>query len=167
MTAQLVLNRWEDLYVPGHPNDSRLLHSDPSDRISICPPHLGHGYFQEILLRDDLTLVILDYTLHQDVSIDVSSEGDRLEFEFQIVGADAGYSFFIPYFGLRQFGIKPARRRWFKVEVFFNRPALTTYFRSLVERLSPQIQDLVSRILKSMYPSYERRSPLTNSPRIV
>ncbi|MCG8362025.1 MAG: hypothetical protein MJA27_01680 [Pseudanabaenales cyanobacterium] len=58
MTTRLVLNHWDDWLLPGSPSDTRLFHADASDRIFVYPSHLGQGYFQEILLRDDLTLFI-------------------------------------------------------------------------------------------------------------
>lgn len=150
MTTRLILNHWEDWLLPGNPSDSRLLHSDASDRILVCPSHLGQGYIQEILLRDDLALIILDYTLNQDVVIDASGESSRLEFEFQLAGPDAGYSFFVPSFGLKEFGVKRARKRFFKVEVVFKRSSLMTYFQAFMERLSPQTQCIAERVMQSM-----------------
>ncbi|MEM1256428.1 MAG: hypothetical protein AAGI69_28670 [Cyanobacteria bacterium P01_H01_bin.21] len=82
MATRLVLNSWKDWLLPGSPSDTRLLHVDASDRVVVCPPDLGQGYFQAIMLRDDLVLFIHDYTLNQDLMMDLQSEGDCLEFEF-------------------------------------------------------------------------------------
>ena len=150
MTMRLVLNHWRDWLLPGSPSDSRLFHSDSSDRILVCPSHLGQGYFQEILLQDDLTLFICDYTLNQDVLVDVSSERERLELVFQI-GSNAGYSFFIPSYGSKEFDPKRARKRVFKVKVCFKRPTLITYFQAFLERLSPQTHCVAERAIQAVY----------------
>ena len=151
MTTRLVWDHWEDWLLPGSSSDTRLLHSDVSDRILICPSQLGQGYLQEIRLRDDLTLFIHDYTLNQDVVIDAPGENNLLEFDFQLAGPDAGCSFFIPYFGLKEFGVKRARRRSLKVKVAFKRPSLMTYFQVFMERLSPQAHCIGERIIQSIY----------------
>lgn len=148
--TQLILNRENGWLQLGNPSHSQLLHSDSSDRVLVCLPHLGRGYVQHIPLRDDTSLCILDYTLDRSVVIDEPGESDRVEFEFQLAGTDPGYSFFLPYFGLQQFGIKRSRQRFFKVEVFFGRPALVTYFRSVLERLSPQTKAIADRVTRSI-----------------
>ena len=158
MTTRLVLNHWQDWLEPGSPNDLRLLHADSSDRILVCPSHLGQGYIQEIPLQDDLTLFILDYTLNQDVVIDAPGECNLLEFTFHLASLEAGYSFFCPYFGDKKFEVKPARKRFFKVEVFFKHPALTTYFQAFMERLSPHSQDIVERVTQWIYRYQEGHS---------
>ncbi|MEM9093126.1 MAG: AraC family transcriptional regulator [Cyanobacteria bacterium P01_F01_bin.53] len=150
MAMRLILNHWRDWLLPGSPSDSRLFHSDSSDRIHVCPPHLGQGYFQEILLQDDLTLFICDYTLNQDVLVDVSSERERLELVVQI-GSNAGYSFFIPFYGSKKFDPKQARKRVFNVKVCFKRPTLITYFQAFLERLSPQTHCVAERAIQAMY----------------
>lgn len=71
-----------------------------------------------------MTLVILDYTLNQDVVIDAPSKNDCIEFEFQAADLKVGYSFFIPQFGMKELKLVQARKRYFKVEVHFKRPAL-------------------------------------------
>ncbi|MEO0537491.1 MAG: AraC family transcriptional regulator [Cyanobacteria bacterium P01_A01_bin.123] len=151
MTTRLVLNHWDDWLEPGSPNDSRLLHADASDRILVCPAHLGQGYFQEILLRDDVSLFIHDHMFNQDLVMDIQSQGDLLEFAFSVAGAGAGYSFLVPYFGWKTLRPKQARKRVFKVEVFFKRPTLITYLKAFMERLSPHTQAIAERIIKLMY----------------
>ena len=137
--------------MPGSPNDSRLLHADVSDRILVCPAHLGQGYFQEILLRDDLSLVIHDYILNHDLVMDIRSHGDRLEFDFPLAGSSAGYGFLVPYFGWKTFKFRQARKRIFKVEVFFKRPTLIAYLQAFIDRLSPHTQSIAERIIGLMY----------------
>lgn len=163
MTTRLVLNHWQDWLEPGSPNDSRLLHANKSDRILVCPSYLGQGYIQEIPLRDDLTLLILDYTLNQDVVIDAPGERDLLEFTFHLASLEAGYSFFCPYFGDKKFEVKPARKRFFKVEVLFKRPVLMTYFQAFIERLSPHTQGIAERVMQSIYRYQEGHSISINA----
>ncbi|MBE7385515.1 MAG: helix-turn-helix transcriptional regulator [Leptolyngbya sp. SIO1E4] len=151
MLKRLVLNHWDDWLQPGSPSDSRLFHADASDRILVCPAHLGQGYFQEILLRDDLSLFIHDHVFDQDLVTDIQSHGDRLEFAFSLDGPDAGYSFLVPDFGWKTFIPKQARKRVFKVEVFCKRPTLITYLQAFLERLSPQSQRIAEHIIQLMY----------------
>ena len=148
MVTRLVLNQWENWLLPGSPSNSQLLHSDPSDRILVCPPHLGQGYFQEILLRDDLTLFLYDCTLHQAVAIDTPDEPDCLEFEFQLAGFDAGYSAVSACFGLKNFWVQPPQKQFFRVEVCFKRSTLVSYFQAFLERLSPQTRNIAERFMQ-------------------
>ena len=151
MMTSLKSNHACDWLLPGSPGNPQLLHSDRSDQVFICPPNLGHGYRQEIPLRDDLRLIIIDYTFHQDWVIDSIGEGDRIEFEFHLAGHDADYSLCIPCFRLRQFGFRVARKRVFKVEVFFKRPTLVSYAQFFIERLLPQAQTAAERILQALH----------------
>ena len=151
MAERLSLSRWDEWYDTGSWQDSRLFHGDPSDRILICPHRLGNGYYQQIFLEDDITLVILDYELHQDLVLDISGEYNGIEFEFQLAGPQPGYSFFIPYFGFPAMGIKRARKRYFKVEIFFEAPALNTYFQAVLERFTPKNQQMADSLLHILH----------------
>lgn len=144
------LIRTLDWLEPGDPSHPGLLHSDRNDLVQICPPHLGQGYVQSIPLRDDLTLVIIDYTLNQPLLIDAPREHGLLEFEFQLSGQDAGQSFIVPYFGLRELGVRPANKRIFKVEVFFKPPTLNTYFQDFTQGLSAPMQQIVVAVLQQL-----------------
>ena len=151
MKTPLMMNRFDDWFLPGTSNDSRLFHADDSDRISVCSPSAGEGYCQTIALQDDLTLAVFDYTLTQDGIIDRPGKGNCLEFEFRLAGPDAGYCSFIPYFGFREFGIKPSQKRCFNVEIWCKRPTLITYFQAFMERLSPQARRTAEQIVKLVY----------------
>ncbi|ESA33719.1 transcriptional family [Leptolyngbya sp. Heron Island J] len=151
MVERLSLSRWDEWLDSGSWRDPRLLHADPSDRIYVCPTRLGDGYYQHIFLEEDTKLVILDYSVHQDLVFDVLGECDRIEFEFQLAGPQAGYSFFIPYFGFQEMGIKRARKRYFKVEVFFEPPLLSTYFQAVFERFTPKNKQVANNIMQSLY----------------
>lgn len=155
MIRHLVLNQWYDWLIPGNTNDTRLFHSDASDCVRVCPPQLGEGYIQEITLREDLLLRILDYTLKDELFIDAAYNNDTcLEFEFQLAGKEAGYSLFSPEFRMRSFGVKLADKRIFKVEVVFKPPSVSTYFHNFIQRLSPPLQQLTQEIIQNIYQYY-------------
>jgi len=166
MTTRLALDHWQDWLLPGTPNDPRLLHADGCDRIYVCPPHLGQGYIQEIPLQDDVSLVIIDYTLTDDVIIDAPGEGNRLEFEFQLAGPEAGCSLFVPHFGLKQLGVKQKRKQVFKLEVIVKQPSLLDYFQAYIERLSPQAQSVAERTIRAMY-GYQTSGSLSTLTRML
>ena len=161
MTPRIVLNYWQDALNSGNPNDSRLLHSDISDLIWIYPPHLGQGYRQKILLRDNLSLEIIDYTLQQDVLIDLPGQRDRLVFEFELANTDADYSTVIPHFGFRQLEVIPAHKRNFALKVIFRQPELISYFQSFTERLPTQTKKLGERVMQLICRSRGRQAQPT------
>ncbi|MEM6839813.1 MAG: AraC family transcriptional regulator, partial [Cyanobacteria bacterium P01_C01_bin.120] len=161
MKTPLTINRFDDWFLPGTSNDSRLYHADDSDRMWVCSPNAGKGYSQTITLQDDLTLEVLDYTLNQDRVFDRPGKVNCLEFEFRLAGPDAGYCSFVPYFGLKEFGVKPSQKRCFNVEVWFKRPTLITYFQAFMERLSPQARGTAERIVQLIYRHQGGGSSLT------
>lgn len=154
MSVRVTSSQYQDWLLPGSPDDSRLLHSDASDRVLVCPEHLGQGYVQEIFLQDDLSVFILDYTLHNSVIVTTAKQSDRLEFEFQLAGRRPGCSFFEPHIGLKNVSVKPGQKRCFKVEVVLKRPTLTAYLQAYMERLLPQAQNVAKRVMQSMYQHY-------------
>ena len=151
MAERLSLSRWDEWFDLGSWQNPRLLHAEPSDRILVCPPALGDGYYQNIFLEDNITLVILDYRLHDDLVFDMAGECDRIEFEFQLAGPQAGYSFFVPYFGLPEMSVKHARKRYFKIEVFFEPPILNTYFQAVLDRFTPKDQQVANSALQALH----------------
>ncbi|MEM6453347.1 MAG: AraC family transcriptional regulator [Cyanobacteria bacterium P01_D01_bin.105] len=161
MTTRLQLRNWTDWLTPSCSGDSQLFHADVSDDVHICPSHLGQGYFQKIRLQDDLTLVILDYTLNQDLVIESADQSCDLELTFHLDGCTAGYSFFCPASGSQRLGVIPANRRFFKVEVFCKQPAHIHYYHSFLERLSPQMYDIAEHLLQTLSRSQGRRTKPT------
>lgn len=143
----LVLNRMSDWRLPSHTNDTRLHHSDASDFIQVIAPHLGQGYVQEIYLREDLSLVILDYTLDQPLLLDGVEDSNIAEFEFQLEGLQAGKSIFFPYFGFQELGFKAHHTRFFKVEVLFKLESFIPYFLAFIERLQAPLQQLSAEVI--------------------
>lgn len=151
MATRLVLNHWQDWLLTGTPNDVRLLHSNDPDHILIYPNSLGQGYIQEILLRDDLAIAIVDYTFNDNLIIDEQGTHNYFSFEFWIAGVEAGYSLCVPQFGWRKLRSARARERYFNVAILFKKTTLTTYFQAYMERLSPQAQGIVEHIIQSLY----------------
>lgn len=150
------LYHWNEWLQPGNPDDSRLFHSDSSDRIWVCPPDLGQGYIQEISLRDDLSLNIYDHQFYQDLLIDIPDSINRLEFEFALEGDElAGYSCVVPSFGFKDFVVKRARRV-FKLEIVFQYPSLLTYYQAFRERLSCRNQDRFAQCIRGLWHSLGR-----------
>ena len=146
-----MLEQCENWLEQGSYMDSRLLHSDKSDRILVCPSHLGQGYVQQIELSEDLTLEIFDYTLSRDVVIEAASVGNPLKFEFQLTGADAGYSFFLPNFGLKQLWTERSHQRVMRIAVIFKPPILMTYFQKFMSHLSSPTYCIAERVIKFLY----------------
>ena len=151
MPMLLQSNQVKDWLLPGSHHDPRLLHVGATDQIFVCPPELGQGYRQEISLREDLTLLIIDYTFDQTIMTDTVGAGDRIEFEFHLAGIHAGYSLCIPCFKLRQFGVRFPNKKIYKVEVFFKGPTHEAYAQSFIERLSPEARTAAERILQAVY----------------
>lgn len=94
VSATSKINTFRDFYLPGSPNDSRLLHADASDRIFVHPSHLCQGYEQNIFLEDDITLILIDQTITQAVMVDAPDYGNSIEFEFQLAGLGGAASRF-------------------------------------------------------------------------
>ena len=151
MIRHLVLNKSQDWLIPGETNDTRLFHSDTSDCVRVCPPHLGQGYIQEILLREDLSLKVIDYTLNSELLIDALGKSNCLEFEFQLAERRTGYSFFSPKLEMRNFGINVAKKRIYKLKVVFKPPSLSTYFYNFMQRLSPPLQQLSQEVIQYVH----------------
>ncbi|WP_088241453.1 helix-turn-helix transcriptional regulator [Calothrix rhizosoleniae] len=151
MRRHLVTNQWHDYFIPGEISDTRLLHSDISDQIRVCPSQFGQGYIQKIHLREDLVLQIIDYTPNHNLLTDSIDGGNCVEFEFQLAGRDAGYSFFFPHSRVRYFNVIAAQQRIFKVEVFFKAPSFCRYCNQFIECLSPPLQQLLQEIIQSIH----------------
>ena len=162
MTTRLQLKNWTDWLLPSGADYTQLLHADVSDHIQVCPPQLGHGYLQKITLRDDLTLVVLDYTLNQDVVVDAAGDGKSIELTFHLDSRTPGYSFFCPDMGMRDVAVIPAHQRFCKVEWFFRRPPLPPYYQAFLEQLPSPTYEIVERIVQSVT-HYPRRGAQTHT----
>ena len=164
-----MLEQYEDWLELGSYKDSRLLHSDESDRILVCPSHLGQGYRQEIPLRDDLSLVIENYRLDRNLIIDIPSHNSFVAFGFPLTGADARHSLFGLFdvcFGLREIHIKrclyakryplgrlapQSQQQIFNVEIVFKQSTTAIYLQEFMARLFPQTLDIAEQVIRSIY----------------
>ncbi|MEL6401219.1 MAG: AraC family transcriptional regulator [Cyanobacteria bacterium J06626_4] len=151
--ASRFLNQVSDHLHSGSPSDSRLFHADPSDQIQVWSPQVGQGYVQTIPLREDLSLVIVDDTMHNAVLMNTCKQEAALEFEFQLAGATPGQSSLAPHFGMRGPNTRPAQQRRFKVEIFFGPSAFMTYYQLIAERLPPQALNLFHKSVECMHRS--------------
>ncbi|MGD1850135.1 MAG: helix-turn-helix transcriptional regulator [Cyanophyceae cyanobacterium] len=163
MMTALQLHNWIDLLQPGTASDTRLFHADSSDRIRMCPEHLGQGYYQYIPLQDDLTLVILDYTLNQDFAVETTGPGDSLEFTFHLHSRTPNQTIFCPDFGWPSFAVIPAQQRFFKVELFFKRPGLVEHYQNFLDRLAPPIYDVLTSNMGAMFRSFSRHRDVSST----
>ena len=156
------LNPRSDYLHPGNPNDSRLFHGDSSDHIQVWSPQVGQGYLQTIPLREDLSLIILDYTMYNTVLTHIPKQETSLEFEFQLAGSASGQSSLAPHFGPGDLSIGPAQQRQFKVEVFFGPSAFMAYYQLIAERLPPQALNLFHKSVQRLHHTqfgYQATSP--------
>ncbi|MEM0980280.1 MAG: AraC family transcriptional regulator [Cyanobacteria bacterium P01_H01_bin.58] len=160
-SPQWISKQDPDWLAPGSPADPRLLHSGPDDRILLYPD--GQGYRQEIVLQDDLSLAIVDYTLHQDVIVESRSDGDCLKVESQFTGLDREYSFLVVKSDSQDFWRIPAGRRSFEVEVILKSPALESYLLALIERLPASDQASINEALQYVYRGKSRDSGLSTA----
>lgn len=154
MPVPIKINHIRHWNLPGSPNDPRLLHSDPSDAVFVHPNHLCQGYGQEIRLQDDITLNIIDRRLTQAVLMDAPRYGHSIEFEFQLAGPQAGYSFFYPHLCVRDLQLMQPSNRTFKVEIFLDLPVLMTYFQAFLDSLPSHKKIIIERLLRAMYCHY-------------
>lgn len=155
------LNQKSDYLRPGSPNDARLFHSDVSDQIKIWSSQVGRGYSQTIPLRDDLSLIILDYEMQDTLIIDSLELDVCLEFSCHLVGKTIGQSAITLQHGFRRFGILPAHQRVIKVEVFFKPPSFRTYCRAVLECLPIQEQDIIYKWIENLYQHQFGQSPVS------
>ena len=151
--ASRFLNQVSDHLHPGSPSDSRLFHADPSDQIQVWSPQVGQGYVQTIPLREDLSLVIADDTMHNAVLMNTCKQEAALEFEFQLAGATPGQSSLAPHLGMKGPNTRPAQQRRFNVEIFFAPSAFMTYYQLIAERLPPQALSLFHKSVECMHRS--------------
>lgn len=145
------LNRKSDYLYPGSPEDPRLFHSDASDQIKIWSPEIGQGYSQTIPLRDDLSLMILDYEIQDTLIIDSPGLDICLEFSCHLAGKTARRSVVTFHLGLRRFSFLPAQQRVIRVEVFFKPPSFATYCRAVLECMPPQDRNIIYNWVDNLY----------------
>ena len=166
MAARVVVNDRDKWLLPGSPDDSRLLHSDPSDQILLYPSHMGQGYRQNIRLRDDLTLAIVDYVLDRDLIVDTVQKDISVKFDFPIPTNDAitQRSYFGSSGGFRSLGAPTVRMRVFEIEVIFKGTAATlAYSQACFERFSTHMQQIFEDTVQAVWRSQGGRLGLTTA----
>ena len=143
MTPRLVVDHYEDWLLKGSPDEVRLFHAARSDQILLYPSHVGQGYRQNISLRDDLTLVIMDYRLHRDVVFAPHRPTVEAKFEFPLAGGTGQPSRFMAITEAKSLGTLVAHQRIFEIEVIFKGyDAILAYTQACVERLPHQTQQI-------------------------
>lgn len=164
MAAYPVLNRYRDWLLLGSSDDPRLLHADPSDEIWLYPSPIGQGYRQNIQLRDNLTLVIVDYSINRPVIYNFPTEETGVKFEFPIPQINDQPSRFLPLMASSALGAPPIGKQIFEIEVVFKgHDAFLTLGQSCMERLSHQNQILIEETLKICWQFQGGRSGVSHN----
>ncbi|MEO0985320.1 MAG: AraC family transcriptional regulator [Cyanobacteria bacterium J06639_14] len=141
----------------GSPADPRLFHASPDDKIQLYPAE--QGYRQEIMLEDELSLSIVDYTLQHDVIFEKQRSERQLVFEFQLASLDTDSNFCYPYLNGQDFWVTPGQKRIFEVEVRLKQPLLKQYFRAIMEHLPEPVQPVISQVLGHLYGQSKQKRP--------
>lgn len=76
---------WE-LWEESYQNTQRLSDADSSEIILECPQQLGKGYRRQIQLQHGIDLLIHNYDLYENLSVEYEAFISSLEFGFQISG---------------------------------------------------------------------------------
>lgn len=166
MVARVVINDRDKWLLPGSPGDLHLFHADPSDQILLYPSHVGQGYRQNIQLRDDVTLVIVDYVLDRDLIVDAVNKNICAQFDFPIPTQDpiTQHSYFGGLSGFRSLGAPAVKRRVFEIEVIFKETAATLhYHQACFERFSTHMQQIFEETVQSVWRSQGGRLGLTTA----
>ena len=161
MTTRLVVNHYEDWLLPGSSDDSRLLHADPSDRILLYPSHVGQGYRQYIPLRDNLTLVIMDYVINHGVISHGAVQEPVAKFEFPITDVSGQVSRFLPSLNSTYVSAICPNKHVFEIEVIFKGYDSTwRYGQACIERFPRKTQQIIERTIQAWWRSQGGRSGL-------
>ncbi|MEM9245452.1 MAG: AraC family transcriptional regulator, partial [Cyanobacteria bacterium P01_F01_bin.153] len=129
----------------GSPADPRLCHSAPDDKLLVYPD--GQGYRQEILLQDDLSLKLIDFTLRQDIVFHKQSDENFITFELQLTDSDVENAGLKHSLGGVDFGLTPGGQRIFELEVVLKKSLMGKYVQAIAERLPDQMRSTLRQIL--------------------
>ena len=162
MAARLVVGHYKDWLLPGSPDDSRLFHADPSDEILLYPAPIGQGYRQYIKLRDDLTLVIMNYVINREVIVNwPSGQEVATKFEFPVSGSGGQHSRFMPSIGSKSLGVIPMGQQTVEIEVIFKGYRSTlAHIHACIERFPLQMQKQIEKTIQALWHLQGRRSGL-------
>ena len=157
-------NQESDYWRRGSPDDPRLFHTGPSDRIRVLSPQVGEGYIQQIPLQEGLSLIVRDYLVHSTfVYTTARRTKPCLEFEFCLGGRAAGRASFIPHVDLQEnFRIQSAYPRQLKLEVIISHSMLDAYSPTAFKSLHPLDQAILFDWVDRMYRlqrGYAAKSP--------
>ena len=139
-----------------NPCEVNLLHFDDTDTIWKCPEDIGQGYGQLILMRDGLSMVIIDYEFKDDFVRRFPSFTFPLELEAEFIlkGPHAGQSVLKLFSGretLPRNSRYPGNQRIFKVELHLQLPILKVFVDGLLEQLPAKLQHSASNCLAKVY----------------
>ncbi|MEM9244536.1 MAG: AraC family transcriptional regulator, partial [Cyanobacteria bacterium P01_F01_bin.153] len=157
MATRLVVDHHTNWLLPGSPDDPRLFHADPSDQISLYPHPIGQGYRQSIQLRDDLTLVIMDYEIHREILFNSWLDQEfTTKFEFPISrnsdrSGNERTSDFLPIFSSQTIGALHKGQQVFEVEVIFRGHSSIAYLQNCFERYSPRTRGLIEDFAHALW----------------
>ena len=165
MAIELLLNHSDDWMQCSSPDEVNLYHFDNTDRILKCPEYIGRGYSQRILMRDGLSVFIVDYEFKDNFLRKCPGFAHplELEIEFFLEGPHAGKSLSYLHSGLKiwnDVGRYPGHQRIFKVELHLQLPILKVFFDGLLEQLPAKLQQSSSNYLEKVY---SLQIPQTNS----
>ncbi|MEL7314679.1 MAG: AraC family transcriptional regulator [Cyanobacteria bacterium J06559_3] len=175
MAIELSLNHPDDWMQCSSPHEVNLWHFDDADKILKCPGYLGRGYGQHIVMRDGLSMSIVDYEFRDDFVRRFPSFTFPLELEIEFIlrGPQAGQSVFKFFSGrktLNRDSRYPGNQRIFKVELHLQLPILRAFLDGLLEQLPTKHRQSASNCFEKVYalqipqanPFAEKVSSLTN-----
>ncbi|MEM1254624.1 MAG: AraC family transcriptional regulator [Cyanobacteria bacterium P01_H01_bin.21] len=175
MAITLSVNHPEDWMQYSSFDEVNLWHFDDTDKILKCPKAIGRGYGQHIVMRDGLSMVIVDYEFRDDFVRRFPSFTFPLELEVEFIlkGPHAGQSvlkFFSGRETLNRDSRYPGNQRIFKIELHLQLPILRVFVDGLLEQLPAELQHSASNCLEKIYalqlpqtnPLADRVSSLTN-----
>ena len=156
MAIELSLNHPDDWMHCSRPDEVSLCHFDDADKILKCPEHIGRGYGQHILMRDGLSMSIIDYEFRDDFVRRFPSFTFPLELEVEFIlkGPQAGQSVFKFFSGrktLNRNSLYPGNQRIFKVELHLQLPILRAFLDGLLEQLPAKFQQSASNYLEKVF----------------
>ena len=137
-------------------DEVNLWHFDNTDKILKCPDYLGRGYGQHILMRDGLSMVIVDYEFRDDFVRKFPSFKFPLEIEIEFIlkGPHAGQSVFKSFSGREtpnRDSRYPGNQQIFKVELHLQLPILKVFLDGLLEQLPAKLRQSASNCFEKFY----------------
>ena len=156
MAIELSLNHSDEWMQHSSSEKVNLYHFDDTDKILKCPDDIGRGYSQRILMRDGLSVFIVDYEFRDDFvrRLPGFAHPLDLEIEFILEGPHAGRSLSYLHSGFQLcngVGRYPGNQRIFKVELHLRLPILKVFFDGLLEQLPAKLRQSAGNYLENAY----------------